>query len=239
MLKFASLTAAAVALSVSGANADGMSWKDGPSSYNWVGLYFGGTIGYGWGYSQTWFNNNGGSGPDGAHPYTNNDPSGALGGVTAGYNYQVGDKWVAGIEADISMADIKGNDGMLWGDGHRWHTGWDGLITVRGRAGYELGSRTLVYGTAGIAAVDSSEYNIGDEVKNDDQSSDNTGWRWGWVAGLGVERAFSDRWTGKIEYLHVGMADNNGHGIKNNGRSTYGYSNDLDIIRVGVNYKMN
>jgi outer membrane immunogenic protein len=240
MLKFASLTAAAVVLSVSGAYADG---KYSPE-YNWVGLYLGGTIGYGFGSSETYFNNcnNGqpcGAFPDGDHPWTSNNPSGALAGITLGYNYRLNEKWLAGIEGDVSMADIKGKDNMYWGDGHRWHTGWGGLLTLRGRAGYEYDSRTLIYGTAGVAAVDSDEYNIGDQVKQDDQGSDNTGWRWGWVAGIGVERAISDRWTGKIEYLHVGMTDNEGHGIKNNGRSTYTYVNDLDVVRVGVNYKLN
>ena len=97
----------------------------------------------------------------------------------------------------------------------------------------------MIYRTGGIAAVNSDEYNIGDEVKQDDQGSDNTGWRWGWVVGAGVGTWISDHWTGKIEYLHVGMADNEGHGIKNNGRSTYTYVNDPYIVRVGVNYKLN
>ena len=240
MLKYASLTTAALVLSVSGACADG---KYSPE-YNWVGLYLGGTIGYGFGGSTTDFNNcNAGQPcgffPDGDHPWTSNNPSGALAGLTLGYNFRLNEKWLAGVEGDASMADIKGKDNMYWGDGHKWHTGWGGLLTLRGRVGYEYDSRTLIYGTAGIAAVDSNEYNIGDQTGQNDQGSDNTGWRWGWVAGAGVERAISDRWTGKIEYLHVDMADNNGHGIKNNGRSTYTYVNDLDIVRVGVNYKLN
>ncbi len=236
MLKFASLTAAAVVLSVSGAHADG---KYSPE-YNWVGLYLGGTMGYGLGSSETYFNNTGNAfAPDGAHPWTSNNPSGALAGITLGYNYRLNERWLTGIEGDVSLADIKGKDNMYWGDGHRWHTGWGGLLTLRGRVGYEYDSRTLIYGTAGVAAVESNEYNIGDQVGNNDQGSDNTGWRWGWVAGVGVERAISDRWSGKIEYLHVDMTDNNGHGIKNNGNSTYTYVNDLDIIRVGVNYKLN
>ncbi|MEJ2117443.1 MAG: hypothetical protein P8Y36_05865, partial [Alphaproteobacteria bacterium] len=95
------------------------------------------------------------------------------------------------------------------------------------------------YGTAGLAAVQSNEYNKGDQGDNNDQGADNTGWRWGYVVGLGVERAFTDRLTGKIEYLHVGLTDNDGHGIKNGGASVYKYENDLDVLRVGVNYKLN
>jgi outer membrane immunogenic protein len=244
MLKIATLTAAALAMSISGASADG--YAAAPSSFKWAGLYVGSTLGYGFGSSRTFFNNcdnrnTCGQYPDDAHPdYVNNDPSGAMLGLTVGYNWEAGNRWVYGVEADISMADIKGKDNVYWADGHHWHTGWNGLTTLRARAGWEYDPKTLLYVTGGAAVVNSQEYNIGDQVAEDnDQSSDNSGYRWGWVVGAGVERAFSDRWTGKIEYMHVGMADNCGHAAKNNGASTYCYYNDLDVIRVGVNYKVN
>lgn len=234
MLKFTSLTAVALVMSVSGAFADGMSLKDAPSAFGWGGLYFGGTIGYGWGSSETYYNNTARTySPDDDHPWTSNDPSGALAGVTVGYNHQINDKWVAGVEGDLSIADITGSDNMNWGDGHHWQTGWGSLATLRARVGYEYDPRTLIYATAGIAGVDSREYNIGD---NADQSSDNSGWKTGWALGFGVERAFSDRLTGKIEYLHVGLPDNQGQGENDGG---YTYVNDLDLLRVGVNYKVN
>ena len=230
MLKYASLTTAALVLSVSGACADG---KYSPE-YNWVGLYLGGTIGYGLGSSETDYNNTQGKlTPDKNHPWTSNDPSGFLGGITLGYNYRVSDKWIAGVEGDLSMASISGKDNMNWGDGHHWQTGWGSLATLRGRVGYEYDQRTLIYGTAGLAAIDSSEYNIGD---NANQSSDNRGWKWGWVAGFGVERAITDRWSAKAEYLHVGLPDNAGYGENDGG---YIYRNSLDLVRVGVNYKLN
>jgi outer membrane immunogenic protein len=230
MLKFGSLTALALVLPLSGAYADGSA----PRAYNWVGLYVGGTLGYGLGSSVTDYNNTQGqTQPDGNHPWTHNDPSGFLGGVTAGYNYRVGDRWIAGAEADISMADISGKDNMVWADGHHWHTGWGSLATLRGRVGWEYDPVTLIYGTAGLAIMHSSEYNIGD---NADQSSDNSGWKAGWVAGFGAERAFGDRWTGKVEYLHAGFPDNVGYGENGGG---YIYKNSLDLVRVGANYKLN
>ena len=232
MLKTASVATLALALSVSGACADGLlSLKDAPATFGWGGMYLGGTLGYGWGSSKTYYNNNGKHYPDGDHPWSNNDPSGALAGVTIGYNFQASDRWVAGIEGDLSMADISGQDHMYWGDGHHWETGWGALFTLRGRVGYELG-KNLIYATAGVATVDSNEYNIGD---NADQSAGNTGWRWGWALGFGVERQFSDRLSGKVEYLHVGLGDKSGYG--DNG-GAYTYQNDHDLIRIGINYKI-
>jgi outer membrane immunogenic protein len=101
--------------------------------------------------------------------------------------------------------------------------------------GWEYDPRTLVYFTAGLAMVNSSEYNIGDQDKNDQQHSDNSGWRVGWTAGAGVERALTDRLSAKAEYLYVDLSDNCGHG--GNG-GTYCYYNDANILRVGVNYKI-
>lgn len=232
MLKFSSLTAIALVMSVTAAYADGLSLKEAPASMSWGGTYFGGTLGYGWGSSETYYNNTQGQFyPDGDHPWTSNDPSGALAGVTVGYNYVLSNKWVAGVEADLSIADITGKDNMNWGDGHHWQTGWGSLATLRARVGYEYGPN-LIYATAGLAAVQSSEYNIGD---NADQSSDNSGWKWGMAYGLGVERQFSDRLSGKVEYMHVAMPDNQGQGENDGG---YTYVNDLDLLRVGLNYKI-
>ena len=234
MRTFVTATSVALLLGVTSAFAGDLgngSLKDGAYGSMWDGLYFGASIGYGWGSSETYYNNDGEFYPDGDHPLASNDPSGGLAGLTVGYNHQFSDRWVAGVEGDLSIADISGDDHMYWGDGHYWYSGWNALFTLRGRVGYDLGGN-LIYGTAGIATVDSNEYNIGD---NANQSSDNTGWIWGWTAGIGVERQFTDRLSGKIEYLHVGMDDKSGYG--DNG-GAYEYENDLDLIRMGVNYKV-
>ena len=69
-------------------------------------------------------------------------PSGFIGGVTAGYNFQSG-SWVFGVEGDIQAA---GADDTFapW----KFSNPWFG--TVRGRAGYTV-SNVLFYGTAGLA----------------------------------------------------------------------------------------
>ncbi len=152
-------------------------------------------------------------------------------GVTAGYNWQLPYyNLVAGVEGDIAIGDISGDDGKRIYDGHFWYTGWGTMATLRGRLGYAMG-QNLFYGTA--AAVDSDEYIIGNTVP---ESTDTTGWRGGWVVGLGVERQFTDRISGKVEYLHTDFGSNDGH--DGNGEP-YTFDNTLDMIRVGVNYKMN
>jgi outer membrane immunogenic protein len=238
MLKYATLTSMAVLLSATAAYADGkdsmLSEKDAPIYHATrsvsSGLYVGGTLGYGWGSSTATYDE-----PDNHPGAVSNDPSGVIGGVTVGYNWRYTDKWLLGVEGDLSAADITGNEYMRIWDGHRWRTGWGALATLRGRAGYDFGGN-LVYGTAGFATVYSAETIEGDNDNN--QSQDNRGWRAGWVAGVGIERMFTDRLSGKVEYLHVGLMDKDGMAQNGNDMHKTKFENDLDLVRVGLNYKI-
>jgi outer membrane immunogenic protein len=225
------LTGVSVSLLAFGAaNAADMgrgSLKDAPYSsttFAWTGVYGGVTAGYGWGEADTFLDRGDN------HGVASNSPGGGLIGLTAGYNWQWAPQWIVGIEGDFSYADISDRSKHLW-DGHYWTGGWNSLATLRGRVGYSFGS-TLVYATGGFAALDSSEYIMGDN--DNDQSTDGRGWRTGWVVGAGIEHAFTDRISGKIEYLHAGFEDlstSDGNG------NPAGFGADLDLIRVGLNYK--
>ena len=98
---------------------------EGPlSSFSWIGPYLGGNLGYEWGSTSN-------------NPTR---PSGIAGGIQGGYNWQSG-QFVFGAEADIQLAAA--NDTFApW----KFSNPWFG--TVRGRAGYAIGS-LLLYGTAG------------------------------------------------------------------------------------------
>src|SRR3954453_11095691 len=67
---------------------------------SWTGFYLGAHVGAGWG-TQDYFD------PFVGKTVLTNTSNGFLGGLQAGYNYQIG--WVVlGIEGDISWADVKG-----------------------------------------------------------------------------------------------------------------------------------
>jgi outer membrane immunogenic protein len=203
------------------------SLKDVPyveAAGNWTGFYGGATIGYGSGTSTTYLDRNDN------HGSARNDPDGGLFGLTVGYNWQVAPLWIMGVEADISYADISGAQNMRIWDGHYWGGSWDALATLRARVGYSLGN-TLLYGTGGIASMSSSDYVLGNTVP---ESTDGRGWRNGWVIGAGVEHMFTDRISGKIEWLHAGFEDVTGF---DRNKEPYNFASDLDLIRVGLNYK--
>jgi len=75
-------------------------------AYGWTGFYAGLHGGYAWGNGSINLTDNRGIGL-GLFPATlAANPSGFLGGVQAGYNYQLG-QWLFGVESDIAGAEIK------------------------------------------------------------------------------------------------------------------------------------
>jgi len=166
------------------------------NAYSWAGPYLGGNIGYEWGSVD----------------HNAAKPSGFVGGVQAGYNFQNG-PWVFGIEGDIQAA---GADDTFapW----KFSNPWFG--TVRGRAGYAL-NNILFYGTAGLAFGELRAQTFG---WSESHSSV------GWTLGLGAEVGLAQNWSAKIEYLYYDLSTSQFAitGVSN------GYS--ASVVRAGVNY---
>lgn len=187
--------------------------------YNWGGIYFGLNGGYGFGKSQ-WS----GAGVTSA----DFNVSGFLVGGTLGANYQA-DAFVFGIEGDFdgSWLEGTGTDPICvaaTGPGCETKNFW--LATVRGRAGYAA-DRVLFYGTAGGAFGD-----ISAGVNGAASSSFTSKTVAGWTAGAGVEAAFTDNLTARIEYLFVDFS---------NATFSTGVvptvSLNQNLIRLGLDYK--
>lgn len=213
--------------------------KDTPyavTPWNWGGFYGGWTIGYGTGDSSNFVSANNNN----PHGWASNNPDGIMIGGTVGYNWMYTPNWVLGVEADMSWADLEGQQHKYIYDGHDWSGGWDGFGTIRGRVGYAFGP-TMVYATGGIAFLHINETIVGNDA---DESNFAQGWLTGYVVGLGVEHAFTDRLTAKIEYLYAdGFPELSGrtgtvNGYSNNPPQYYRHDvGNLDIVRLGLNYK--
>jgi outer membrane immunogenic protein len=187
-----------------------------PHVYNWTGLYAG---------------INGGAGFDTSN-FANADVKirtrGALIGGTAGYNFQRG--WMVwGIEGDLAWSDASG--GVACGAFFcEAKNNW--LGTVRGRAGRAFG-RWLPYLTAGVATghVETTSTNPalagGSETKV------------GWVAGLGIEHAFTANWSAKLEYLYVCLGRIDLGSVCSTSTMTDNISIKQSVVRLGINTKFN
>ncbi|MFD2252746.1 outer membrane protein, partial [Pseudochelatococcus lubricantis] len=171
---------------------------------------------------------------NGAFYKSGNDDGGFTGGGQIGYNYQI-DQFVIGVEADINYADLKGKNNA-WGyagigsssNGIEW------FGTVRARLGFAI-DRALIYGTGGFAYGGGNSNGF---VYNGVYYSQDDDTRTGWTLGAGVEYAFTDNITARVEglYVNLGKEDRNFFAptIYNKRKDT-----EFGVIRAGLNYKFN
>lgn len=159
--------------------------------YNWGGLYFGFNAGYGFGTSNF---------VDPADPggQTGNfSVTGFVAGPTIGVNFQT-DAFVYGAEADFDGSLMDGKKSSPFcSTGTQCETRSRWIGTLRARLGYAA-DRVLIYGTGGGALGDISVGQSGTL-----QSTT----KGGWTAGAGLEAAFTENLTARIEYLYVKLAN--------------------------------
>jgi outer membrane immunogenic protein len=182
------------------------------AAYNWSGFYLGINGGGAWGDSS-WA----------APPVLAVSATGALAGLTYGYNIQSG-SWVFGLEGDVDWADISGATTCGAGTcaiSARW------LDTVRLRAGQSF-DRFMPYITGGLALGGVRASNSVFATANSTQV--------GWTVGAGIELGISRNLSAKLEYLYVDLGSFDcglscGLGVPENIGLT------ANVIRAGLNYK--
>lgn len=205
-----------------------------PTPYDWNGFYVGGNAGVGWDHRDASIFN----AATGAFLTSGGtNASGITGGGQFGFNYTFAPKWIAGLEADISAADLDSTVTGAPGVGQRENK-TDYFGTVRGRAGYAW-NNILLYGTGGFAWVHEQmirtqqigTINLATPGTVESASSYGDGW----VAGGGVEWGATQNWTVRVEYLHFGIGSQS-FTFPLAGQRVDG-TTQLDLVRFGVNYK--
>ena len=207
-------------------------------AFNWNGFYIGGNIGYSAGRIQNdlrVFGVNVAS--------DRQDFDGIIGGGQFGANWQVGHRFVVGVEIDAQGSGQRGNRRYTFGAipavllnvDARHDLNWFG--TARGRAGFLLTDSALLYATGGAAYGGlSSNYTLNvlnvavlNARINDD--------RVGWTVGGGLEWKFAQNWSAKAEYLYVDYGRENAQllllGVPVVEVRNHVYDH---IGRVGINY---
>jgi outer membrane immunogenic protein len=118
----------------------------------------------------------------------------------------------------------------------------DWFGTARGRigyAGFEGLDRTLIYATGGLA-YGRVELQTAVLYPLETYSASRTAIKAGWTVGGGIEHAFLDRVSAKIEGLYYDLGDDSilAAGVPHNGFSR---GKDFEtrgaLFRAGVNYK--
>jgi outer membrane immunogenic protein len=175
----------------------------------WTGFYAGAHAGYGWGQKRFIDNFPTFDGEVDA----DTQAKGGLGGLQAGYNYQV--RWlVLGVEADFSWSGVNNKNFpcFLFGD-QVCSAEPEWFATLAGRIGIANGP-ALIYLKGGAAVVHDTYTNLatcaGSQPTSRDGISAACGTpffanqnRFGWLVGAGIERFIAPNWSLKLEYNHM------------------------------------
>lgn len=183
--------------------------------FSWSGFYVGLNAGYLWGNSK-W------SGSGGNFEV---DPHGWMGGGTLGYNLETGN-WVWGIEGDLDYVNAKGTASSSICTGCTFKDTW--LATLRGRVGYSFG-HWMPYFTGGGA--------FGNEYMASSTGSSKTQTQAGWTVGGGLEYAFAEHWSTKIEYLYVDLGSTTCGTAACQLPADEHINFTANIVRMGINYR--
>lgn len=168
-----------------------------PATYDWTGPYVGVRIS-----NISEFGDYDYDCPSCAAPaYAEMDGHGWAAGFTAGYNYQF-DSIVLGLEGTWEFGRKVGSNEDV---NQMTELEFDHIATLRARAGVAFDD-TLVYALGGAAFVKST-FSTSDFPTGSGNSASDSNWSTGFVVGAGVQHAFSDRISGRLEYTYMGLPD--------------------------------
>ena len=217
-----------------------------PPPFTWTGCYAGGQAGGGWGQKDA--NDTVGivsgltggtySGTGTDFTSANLSISGYTLGGQIGCDYQFGSNWVVGIEGAASGGSIGASTSVatpdIAGDSATFKETTDLLTSVTGRVGYAW-DRWMIYAKGG-AAWASDRYSALDVLGNYDFEGLET--RFGWTAGAGVEWAFWNDWSLKLEYDYYGFGTHSVTFI-DNVSGTFGpldIKQNIQVVKLGLSF---
>jgi outer membrane immunogenic protein len=211
-------TVALVALTGSALAADLPSRKAAPayvapvSAFSWTGFYVGIEGGADFINNKVYVPGVGSA---------NNNPTGGLLGGVVGYNYEFPNKFVLGLEGDAG--GVLGAKQTQTAFGTSYYNDASYFADIRGRVGYAIADRALLYAAGGVAFGDVKTGITGGNSYTDD--------RVGYTVGAGVDYAFTNNLIGRVEYRYtdLGRAWTGNVGART--------TTDSSAVLVGLLYK--
>jgi outer membrane immunogenic protein len=210
-----------------------------PALYSWTGCYIGGHVGYAWSKRRVdadpLF-------PIGLPFDFDHEADGFVAGGQVGCNFWQNDRWVWGVEGQVSWADMDhefdapfGTAAVLNG---RYHSESDIIGSLALRLGYAFGAtgQTLLFVKGGAAFINERHHTSAlDPFFNFNSDKE---LRWGWMVGAGFEQALGSNWSFKAEYNYSHFGSNdislcNGFGDCFN----FEVRQHVHLFKVGLNYR--
>jgi len=218
----------------------------------WTGFYIGAHVGAAWGTVESEIplsqfhsdhkelsvisEHNSGLG---VFPVSSHTINGFLGGVQAGYNWQVNNWLVLGVEGQFSWSDLEGSTPCIVILKCTTEVKW--LGSLAGRVGFTY-DRTMLYVKAGVAWADSdylADFSIIPGVFTATASDTRTGF----MIGAGIEYGFLSNWSAKLEYNYMDFdTDSLGFVIncdchRHSDVLNVDITQRIHLIKFGINYR--
>jgi outer membrane immunogenic protein len=191
--------------------------------YNWNGPYIGGNFGY-----SILDGTISASDFIGSATSSMDDDDITFGGQV-GWNFQQ-DMWLFGVEGDFNYLDLRDSISFTGKGTTTARADYDWFATLRGRAGILVNPSLLIYGTGGVAFIESDL-----RVTSLGGAASDTDVLVGWTAGAGIEYAFTESLSAKVEYLYADFEDHSITGVGAFGGAGSAEP-ELHIFRAGLNW---
>lgn len=185
------------------------------ASTTWTGMFVGINAAYGTGHSE-WDLSGSGSGS------TRNDLDGGMVGIQLGYNAQLANNLVAGVEASIEGTSVGGDSRC---SGTRCKSDINSLSDLSGRLGVNMGN-SLLFGKAGVAYQN---------ISSDIGGITDKGGSLGFIGGAGAEFMIDHNLTTKLEYDYYHFGSDKARV----GTTNIDDSSSLSVFKLGFNIKFN
>jgi outer membrane immunogenic protein len=204
--------------------------------FTWTGFYAGVNAGYAFRTGSSGFTD-----PTYGAVTGGGRGGGFAGGGQIGYNYQLtpGSGFVVGFETDLQGTAFAKADAAYLGTTPYYSVrpSLDYFGTVRGRLGYAI-DRVLIYGTGGFAYGGGTRSTYAGSYPYTLPATDRTGY----AAGGGIEYAFTEKLSAKVEalYLHLGRGSSAATYYNASVPAYYGagkQESGFALVRAGVNYR--
>jgi outer membrane immunogenic protein len=210
--------------------------------YDWTGFYIGGHVGGAWTDEGANYLSTTGIPLDPVGTAYSGNRTGFLGGVQAGYNWQM-QHLVIGVGGDFSWTDASSDHASIstFVPAITIHTlgktHWYGTVT--GRVGYAM-NNVLLYAKGGAAFTEEVYGGFATlGGVNVSTFSNLTTTRSGYVVGAGVEYGFSPNWTAFVEYNYLDFGTRNYTltDVTNTFTANFDVRDRVNVVKGGVNYK--
>ena len=214
-----------------------------PPPFSWTGCYIGGNIGAAWANTE-WHDTLFGL------DWSRSSDARFIGGGQVGCNYQFNNPgFVIGLEGQFDWAGNHDDGrtivvpvGRRAGDVISLTSNDTRIATLAARFGYGF-DRALFYGKLGGGWVGNNGFTVVDQTTGAAFVGTNSNTASGWLAGVGMEYAFTNNWTVKIEYDYIGLQSRSfvlpGTFVPALAGDVITSNHNVQEVKLGVNYLFN